>query len=50
MTGMAWEIINIIGTIAFAMSGAFIAIKVNYDILGIYILGFTQHLEYPLES
>ena len=41
MAGMTWEILNIIGTIAFAISGAFIAIKVNYDILGVYILGFT---------
>ena len=41
MTGMTWEILNIIGTIAFAISGAFIAIKVDYDILGVYILGFT---------
>lgn len=41
MTDVTWEILNIIGTIAFAISGAFIAIDAKYDILGVYILGFT---------
>lgn len=38
---MTWEILNIIGTIAFAISGAIVAMEENYDILGIYFLGFT---------
>ncbi|WP_285766710.1 trimeric intracellular cation channel family protein [Peribacillus sp. SI8-4] len=38
---MTWDILNIIGTIAFAISGAFIAREVNYDLLGGYVLGFT---------
>lgn len=38
---MTWEILNIIGTIAFAISGAIIAMEEEYDILGVYILGFT---------
>ncbi|WP_407390424.1 trimeric intracellular cation channel family protein [Carnobacterium jeotgali] len=41
MTDLTWEILNIIGTIAFAISGAFIAIDAKYDLLGVYILGFT---------
>lgn len=41
MTDMTWEVLNIIGTIAFAISGAFIALEAKYDILGVYILGFT---------
>lgn len=36
---IVWEGLNIIGTIAFAMSGAVIALKVNYDLLGVYVLG-----------
>src|SRR5699024_1390162 len=38
---MTWEVLNIIGTLAFAISGAIIAIKEDYDILGIQVLGFT---------
>ena len=38
---LTWEILNIIGTIAFAISGAIIAIEEDYDILGILILGLT---------
>lgn len=38
---MTWDILNIIGTIAFAISGALIAMEEDYDILGIYFLGFT---------
>lgn len=41
MTDVTWEVLNIIGTIAFAISGAFIALEAKYDILGVYILGFT---------
>lgn len=38
---MTWDILNIIGTIAFAISGVIVAIEEDYDILGIYFLGFT---------
>ncbi|WP_243291842.1 trimeric intracellular cation channel family protein [Bacillus sp. FJAT-47783] len=36
---MTWEVFNIIGTIAFAISGAIIAMEEEYDIFGVYILG-----------
>lgn len=36
---MVWDVLNVIGTIAFAMSGAVIALKVKYDIIGAYVLG-----------
>jgi len=36
-----WDILNIIGTLAFAISGAIIAMEEDYDILGAYVLGFT---------
>src|SRR5690625_3572306 len=38
---MAWSIFNLVGTIAFAISGAIVAMKEDYDILGFYVLGFT---------
>ncbi|WP_164669367.1 trimeric intracellular cation channel family protein [Virgibacillus doumboii] len=38
---MTWEVLNIIGTLAFAISGAIIAMKEDYDILGVQVLGFT---------
>ncbi|WP_421385277.1 trimeric intracellular cation channel family protein [Bacillus salacetis] len=38
---MAWDIFNIIGTIAFALSGAVIAMEAKYDIMGTYFLGLT---------
>lgn len=38
---MTWEVLNIIGTLAFAISGALVAMKANYDILGVLVLGFT---------
>ncbi|RLL40783.1 trimeric intracellular cation channel family protein [Oceanobacillus piezotolerans] len=38
---MTWEILNIIGTLAFAISGAIIAMEEDYDILGVQVLGFT---------
>lgn len=41
MTDVTWEVLNIVGTIAFAISGAFIALEAKYDLLGVYILGFT---------
>lgn len=38
---LTWDILNIIGTIAFAISGVLIAVEEDYDIFGIYFLGFT---------
>lgn len=38
---MVWDVLNIIGTIAFAISGAIVAIEEDYDLLGVYILGFA---------
>lgn len=38
---LIWDLLNFIGTIAFAMSGAIIAMDEDYDILGFYVLGFT---------
>ena len=38
---MTWEIFNIVGTIAFAISGAIVAMEEEYDILGVYILGLA---------
>ncbi|GAA0339283.1 trimeric intracellular cation channel family protein [Bacillus carboniphilus] len=36
---MSWELLSVIGTIAFAISGAIVAMEEDYDILGVYILG-----------
>lgn len=36
-----FEVFSIIGTIAFAMSGAFVAMEEDYDILGIMVLGLV---------
>ncbi|GAE05380.1 trimeric intracellular cation channel family protein [Paenibacillus sp. JCM 10914] len=36
-----FDIFSIIGTIAFAMSGAFVAMEEEYDILGIAVLGLV---------
>lgn len=38
---MTWEVLSMIGTIAFAISGAIIAMEEEYDILGVYILGIV---------
>lgn len=38
---MAWEVLGIVGTIAFAISGALVAMEEDYDILGVYILGIV---------
>lgn len=38
---MVWDGLNIIGTIAFAISGAIVGMEEDYDILGVYILGFA---------
>lgn len=36
-----FDIFSIIGTIAFAMSGAFVAMEEKYDILGVVVLGLV---------
>ena len=38
---MSWELLSIIGTIAFAISGALVAMEEEYDLFGIYLLGFV---------
>ncbi|MDP4171846.1 MAG: trimeric intracellular cation channel family protein [Bacillota bacterium] len=38
---MTWEVLSMIGTVAFAVSGAITAMEEEYDILGIYILGIV---------
>ena len=38
---LTWDILNIIGTVAFAISGVLIAIEEDYDLFGMYVLGFT---------
>lgn len=36
---MTWDVMTMIGTVAFAISGAIVAMEEDYDILGVYILG-----------
>ncbi|KXH80061.1 trimeric intracellular cation channel family protein [Sporosarcina sp. HYO08] len=36
---MAWDVFSFIGTAAFAISGAIVAMEEEYDIFGVYILG-----------
>ncbi len=38
---MTWEILNMIGTMAFAISGAIVAMEEKYDIFGVYLLGYV---------
>lgn len=38
---MAWEVFSVIGTVAFAISGAIVAMDEEYDLFGIYILGIV---------
>lgn len=38
---MTWEVFSIIGTIAFAISGAIVAMEEEYDIFGVYLLGIV---------
>ncbi|MBY8911386.1 trimeric intracellular cation channel family protein [Bacillus sp. YC2] len=38
---MAWELLSVIGIIAFAVSGAIVAMEEEYDMLGVYILGIV---------
>lgn len=38
---MTWDLFSIIGTVAFAISGAIVAMEEEYDIFGVYILGMA---------
>ncbi|AYC29322.1 trimeric intracellular cation channel family protein [Paenisporosarcina cavernae] len=38
---MAWEFFSIIGIMAFAISGAIVAMQEEYDIFGVYLLGIV---------
>lgn len=38
---MSWEILTIIGTIAFTLSGVIVAMEEDYDLMGVYILGLV---------
>lgn len=38
---MVWDVFAVIGTIAFALSGAVVAMEEEYDIFGVFILGFV---------
>lgn len=40
-TWLAWEVFSFIGTFAFAISGAIIAMEEEYDLFGVYILGIV---------
>ncbi|MFC3928370.1 trimeric intracellular cation channel family protein [Streptococcus caprae] len=40
MDNAIWEVLGIVGTIAFALSGAAVAIEEDFDLLGIFTLGF----------
>ena len=41
MTIDVWDLLTMIGTIAFALSGAIVAMEEDFDILGMFILGFV---------
>lgn len=38
---MTWEVLSMIGTVAFAISGAIVAMEEEYDIFGVYLLGIV---------
>lgn len=38
---MSWDVLNIIGSIAFAVSGAIVAMEEEYDIIGVYFLALV---------
>lgn len=38
---LAWDVFSFIGTFAFAVSGAIIAMEEKYDLFGVYILGIV---------
>ncbi|MEK4228853.1 trimeric intracellular cation channel family protein [Solibacillus sp. FSL H8-0538] len=38
---MAWDVFSVVGTIAFAISGAIVAMEEEYDLFGVYLLGIV---------
>lgn len=38
---VVWSVFSIVGTIAFAISGALVAMEEEYDILGVFVLAFA---------
>lgn len=40
-SSLAWDVFSFIGTFAFAISGAIIAMEEEYDLFGVYILGIV---------
>ena len=38
-SSLAWDVFSFIGTFAFAISGAIVAMEEKYDLFGVYILG-----------
>lgn len=38
---MTWAVLHIIGIIAYAISGAFVALQANYSFIGIFVLGLV---------
>ncbi|TLS37495.1 trimeric intracellular cation channel family protein [Pseudalkalibacillus caeni] len=38
---MTWDVLNIVGTIAFAASGALVAMEEEFDFLGVLVLGLA---------
>lgn len=38
---MTWDMLTLMGTIAFAVSGAIVAMEEEYDVLGVFILGLV---------
>lgn len=41
MINITWDIINIIAIVAYAFTGAIVALQEKYDIFGVYILGLA---------
>lgn len=41
MIDLTWEVLNVIGSLAFAISGAIVATSEDYDMLGVYVLSFV---------
>jgi uncharacterized membrane protein YeiH len=39
---MVWQVLNIVGTIAFAISGCVTAMEEKYDVLGMFVLAFVS--------
>lgn len=38
---VTWEMLNVMGTVAFAISGAIVAMEEEYDVLGVYVLSLV---------